>query len=127
MTQKENAQPAKAELSAVQTDGPHSICHGSNTANPAPYGGQAMFTFSTRQQRVIDALASTRGSLSRENIDRISGASNGPAVIAELRRKLGHNAIAMHLETVTDRDGKTARPGRYQLTSAGRARLAGKE
>lgn len=126
MTPKKNAQPAKAELSAI-TVGTHSICLGSSIAPHASDGDRSMPAFSQRQQRVVDALASTTGSIAREAIDRIAGASNGPAVIAELRRKIGTDAISMHLETVSDRDGKTARPGRYQLTSAGRARLAGKE
>lgn len=80
--------------------------------------------FSMRQQRVLDALLATRGCLPREVIDQIAGASNGPSVVARLRAKLGHDAIETSLAEVTDRDGRTARPGRYRLTAEGRARLA---
>ena len=38
MFQTKNAQTAKAELSAIQTYGSHSICHGSSTANRDPDG-----------------------------------------------------------------------------------------
>ena len=81
-------------------------------------------TFNPRQQRVIDALLAAPAGLSREVIDRVACCSNGPAVVQRLRAKLGHDAIDMHLIEVTDRDGKTARPGMYSLTADGRARLA---
>lgn len=80
--------------------------------------------FSARQQRVLSALMTTAGALPREVIDQIAGASNGPSVIARLRAKLGHDAIETVVVQVTDRDGRTARPGRYRLTAEGRARLA---
>ena len=41
MTPKKNAQPAKAELSAI-TVGTHSICLGSSTANRTPDGDRLM-------------------------------------------------------------------------------------
>ena len=80
--------------------------------------------FTMRQQRVLDALLTTAGALPREVIDQIAGASNGPSVVARLRAKLGHDAIETSRAAVTDRDGRTARPGRYRPTAAGRARLS---
>ena len=79
--------------------------------------------FTMRQQRVLDALLTTAGALPRELVDQIAGASNGPAVISRLRAKLGHDAIETSLAEIIDRDGRTARPGRYRLTAEGRARL----
>lgn len=81
-------------------------------------------TFSPRQQRVIDALLAAPAGLRREAIDRVAGSSNGPDVVARIRHKLGHDAIDMRLVEVTDRDGKTARPGVYGLTAIGRERLS---
>jgi hypothetical protein len=79
--------------------------------------------FTPRQGRVVDALCSTDGWIFREDIDRIAGASNGPQVIAELRRNWG---IDIDMERVDrlDRDGRPCKPGRYRLASVGRQRLA---
>lgn len=93
----------------------------------APHTGEPQtkpIRFTMRQQRVLDALLTTAGALPRELVDQIAGASNGPAVISRLRAKLGHDAIETSLAEVTDRDGRTARPGRYRLTAEGRARLS---
>jgi hypothetical protein len=68
-----------------------------------------------RQLRVAQALmlASDRWTW-REDIDRIAGASNGPAVIQALRRK----GIEIDMQTAerTDRDGKPCKPGQYRLS-----------
>ena len=78
-----------------------------------------------RQQRVIAALWSAQRWISREEIDRIAGASNGPQVIKELRERLaGHDGIDMERIEVTDRDGRPCRPGRYKLNHQGRDRIA---
>lgn len=67
-----------------------------------------------RQERVAHALlvAGDRWTW-REDIDRIAGASNGPAVIQALRRK------GIQIDTQTseriDRDGKPCKPGQYRL------------
>ncbi len=71
-----------------------------------------------RQERVAHALLQAGGEwLSREQVDRVAGASNGPAVIQALRRK----GIGIDMVTVprTDRDGKPCRPGQYRLTPKG--------
>lgn len=78
-----------------------------------------------RQQRVIAALWAAENWISRESIDRIAGASNGPQVIKELRERLtGQDGIDMERIEVTDRDGQLCRPGRYKLNHQGRDRIA---
>ena len=75
-----------------------------------------------RQQRALMALAHAQDWIAREAIDRIACASNGPAVVQALRRKLGNDAaIEMERVPVIDADGKTAQAGRYRLASQHRA------
>ena len=106
MTQKENAQPRNAELSATN-----------NSAKCT--------TLSPRETRTLTALAYTQDWISREDIDRIARASNGPAVVQALRHKLGgHDAIEMQRVPVIDADGKAARAGRYRLSDTHRAQAA---
>ena len=67
MTQKKNAQPHKnAELSATDTG-----------RNPT-----SIKCMTPRQKRVTKAMVQSNGWITREAIDRIAGASNGPEVIA---------------------------------------------
>lgn len=76
-----------------------------------------------RQTRLLNALLSTEGWVSRERVDRISGASNGPQIILEVRRKVtGHDGIEMRKESAIDRDGRPCKPGRYRLSAPGRER-----
>lgn len=75
---------------------------------------------SPRQARVLSTLYSSRQWLRREEVDRIAGASNGPAVVGCLRSILGYGAIETRRVEVTDRDGRKAKPGEYLLTEAGR-------
>ena len=58
----------------------------------------------------------------REEIDRIAGASNGPELIAELRRR----GLEFPCDRVPalDRDGYPIRPGVYRLTVADRRKIA---
>lgn len=75
-----------------------------------------------RQHRALVALAHTQDWIAREAIDRIARASNGPATIQALRRKLGNDAaIEMKRVPVIDADGKTAQAGRYRLSETHRA------
>lgn len=106
---KENAQPPKnEELSA-----PNSA---NSTQKPK---------LTPRQRRVLTELL-TGAWLTRESVDRIAGASNGPQVILELRRNLvGNDGIEMQQVESTDRDGRACKPGRYRLTETGRSRLPG--
>ena len=79
--------------------------------------------FTPRQSRVLGALLETNGWITRENVDHIAGASNGPQIISELRRKVtGYDGLCMERAEATDRDGKPCKPGRYRLTPLGRQR-----
>ena len=79
--------------------------------------------FCPREQRLLDALLE-RGSLTRGQADRTSGASNAPDIVRRLRQKLGHEAIETSTYEVLDRDGRVSHPGIYTLTALGRMRLA---
>ena len=103
MTKKNSTHPSQAEMSAPN--------------NRAHYA-----RLSPREARVLAALASATDWISREKLDRIARASNGPAVVQALRRKLGNDAaIEMARVPVIDADGKTAQAGRYRLASQHRA------
>lgn len=79
-------------------------------------------TLSPREARTLVALVHTQDWIARETIDRIARASNGPAVVQALRRKMGNDAaIEMQRVPVIDADGKTARAGRYRLSDTHRA------
>jgi len=80
-------------------------------------------TDNPRHLRVIQALL-TRAR-SREDIDRIAGASNGPAAIAELRA-LGlpkPECLPCERTPCFDRDGQEVQRGIYWLTPTGRRRV----
>ena len=80
-------------------------------------------TLTPRLHRALTALAHTQDWISREALDRIARASNGPAVVQALRHKLGSpDAIEMQRVPMTDADGKTAQAGRYRLSDTHRAR-----
>lgn len=57
----------------------------------------------------------------RETLDRVAGCSNGPELVAELRRR-GLDAPCERIR-FTDRDGKICRPGVYHLTTSDRRLL----
>lgn len=76
-----------------------------------------------RQTRAL-ALLKTGKWIAREAIDHGAGASNGPGTIAQLRRRLGEDAIETRLVIRVDRDGKLTRPGEYRLASHALQRLA---
>ena len=102
--------PTKAEPSAPNST--NSTAANSHTARLTP-----------RQSRLIIALLQTQEWISRESVDRIAGASNGPQIILELRRKVtGHDGIEMQKAEATDRDGRACKPGRYRLSTLGRDR-----
>lgn len=104
--------PTKAEPSAP------------NSLNSTATATQTV-AFTPRQTRVMEALLQTDNWISRESVDRIAGASNGPQVILELRRKVtGYDGIEMQKADATDRDGKACKPGRYRLSTQGRQRAA---
>ena len=76
-------------------------------------------TVNPRYLRVIDGLMERPRM--REELDRIAGCSNGPELVAELRR-LGLDVQCLKM-TRTDRDGKPCRPGLYILTDTGRRQI----
>jgi hypothetical protein len=71
-------------------------------------------TSNQRHLRALEALL--RGPVARESLDRVAGASNGPELVAELRRR-GLD-VPCHRVPCLDRDGFVVRPGVYALTSA---------
>lgn len=83
--------------------------------------------FTPRQFRLANALAAGRW-VSREDVDRIVGASNGPDVVLQLRRRVtGDDGIEMRMVGDFDRDGQAIKFGQYRMTHEGmrRAVLAG--
>lgn len=81
--------------------------------------GAAGLKLCPRQARVAHALLVAAEAWTwREDVDRIAGASNGPAVIQALRRK-GVDIDMQTAESI-DRDGKPCKPGQYRLAPRGR-------
>ena len=57
----------------------------------------------------------------REELDRAAGCSNGPELVAELRRR-GLELPCERVDAI-DRDGRRCKPGIYSLTSRDRRRI----
>ncbi|QSN60452.1 hypothetical protein [Caballeronia sp. M1242] len=72
---------------------------------------------SPRQLRVIQGLLA-RPSLTREQLDRVAGCSNGPDLVHELRRK--GLRIPCVMGSAVDRDGKPIKRGIYFFTERDR-------
>ena len=81
---------------------------------------------SPREKRALNALLDSASGIRREQLDRTAGASNGPGIVQNLRRKVtGYDGIeTLRLEAL-DRDGLPCRPGLYRLTPTGRERALG--
>lgn len=76
----------------------------------------------TDNPRHLRALAVLlRRPVSREELDHIAGCSNGPELVAELRRR-GLEVPCERINFV-DRDGFICRPGVYLLTDGDRRKL----
>jgi hypothetical protein len=77
-------------------------------------------TDNPRHLRAIHALL--RRPMPREQLDREAGASNGPALVAELRDR----GLDLPCDRVPclDRDGREVRRGIYNLTQRDRIRIA---
>lgn len=107
MTQKENAQPRNAELSATN-----------NSANST--GSTTKLT--PRQQRALAALLE-RSRVPCKELGLLAGQNNFAELCASLRRKLGYDAIDTGtIEGAVDRDGQPCKPGYYALSPLGRER-----
>ena len=75
----------------------------------------------TDNPRHLRALAVfLRRPVSREELDSIAGCSNGPELVAELRRRGLGNELQCERIKLIDRDGNACRPGVYSLTEKGR-------
>jgi hypothetical protein len=76
-------------------------------------------TNNPRQLRAIHALLAHP--LQREQLDRMSGCSNGPDLIAKLRDLgLGKDGLPCTMISSQDRDGQAIRYGVYSFSEAGR-------
>lgn len=76
-------------------------------------------TDNPRHLRALQALL--RRPVPRETLDKIAGCSNGPELVAELRRR-GLDVPCTRISFI-DRDGKKCSPGVYQLTQTDRQRI----
>jgi hypothetical protein len=105
-----NARPTEGKTSAREQGDSKAAASFLGTSNP-------------RYLRLLAALL-TRAR-SREDVDRIAGASNGPAAIAELRALGLPKAGCLPCERTPcyDRDGREVMRGIYWLTPAGRRRV----
>ena len=81
----------------------------------------ANYDYTPRQLRVLEALAI--GPLHREEVDRVSGASNGPYIIGQLRAKGW--MIVCEMVPHSDRDGRSGMHGVYHLETTDQQRLRG--
>lgn len=91
-----------------------------STENPsAPNKREFTGTDNPRHLRAITALL--RRPLPRENLDTVAGCSNGPELVAELRRR----GLELPCERINfvDRDGFICRPGVYFLTTTDRRKV----
>lgn len=75
-------------------------------------------TDNPRHLRALFALL--KRPISRENLDSIAGCSNGPELIAALRRRGLEGELLCERIDFIDRDGRPCRPGTYFLTAKGR-------
>lgn len=100
-----NARPQTTEASAL--DKRDSTGKFSGTNNP-------------RHLRAIAALM--RRPMPREQLDRASGCSNAPELVAELRRR-GLSIPCERVEAL-DRDGRPCKPGVYHFTGTDRRKVS---
>lgn len=81
--------------------------------------GKFAGTENPRHLRTIDGLQ--RRPMPREHLDRAAGCSNGPELVAELRRR----GLEIPCERVPDidRDGRPIKRGVYHLSATDRRKL----
>lgn len=82
----------------------------------APSTRKFIGTDNPRHLRAIAAVL--RRPMPRESLDREAGCSNGPELVAELRRR----GLDLPCERISfiDRDGRACRPGVYSFTARDR-------
>lgn len=90
-----------------------------NAKSSAPNRPKFTGTDNPRHLRFIHAVLGRPRR--REDVDSIAGCSNGPELVAELRRR----GLEVPCERIwfIDRDGYTCRPGVYSLTTADRRKV----
>ena len=82
-------------------------------------------TSNPRHIRVLRSLVLHPEGVRRKRVDAVAGASNGPELIAELRRRglgtdLDSTCLPCERIPVIDRDGLVVHIGKYRLTLHGR-------
>lgn len=89
------------------------------TAVPSAVEQRKFSTDNPRHCRILALLLQRPAK--REEIDNRAGASNGPDLVLELRRR----GLELPCERVTaiDRDGRECRPGIYSMTTADRRKV----
>jgi len=97
-----NAQPTNSQLSAKEH------CDFTGTRSP-------------RHLRALRALLASPAGLAREELDRVAGCSNGPALVSDLRAK--GLEVPCFMRTVHDRDGREVEAGAYLLTERDRNKV----
>ena len=102
-----NARTAEANTSAHEQGNSNSTALFCGTENP-------------RHLRAIHALL--RRPMPREQLDREAGASNGPALVSELRGR-GLDVPCSRVACL-DRDGREVKRGIYNFTQRDRIRIA---
>lgn len=102
----QNARPQTSEASALD----------SANSNAERFQG----TDNPRHLRALALLLQRPAK--REELDRAAGCSNGPELVAELRRR-GLTVPCERVEAL-DRDGRPCRPGVYHLTGADRRKVS---
>lgn len=95
------------------------LTHADTEDSTAKTASKFSGTDNPRHLRVVHSLRIR--SRKREEIDGIAGASNGPELIAELRRR-GLDIPCVRVPAI-DRDGYPIRYGVYHLTDADRRKL----
>ena len=90
-------------------------------SRPANFTRPARFTGTDNPRHLRAIAALLRRPMPREALDRTAGASNGPELVAELRRR----GLEIPCERIRffDRDGRLCRPGVYSFTAADRRKV----
>lgn len=93
-----------------------------DTAETVPNSTTLVKFLGTDNPRYLRAIHALRvRPVPREQLDRIAGCSNSPALIAELRDMgLGKEGLPCTMVPDRDRDGEAIRRGVYSLSDAGR-------
>jgi len=82
---------------------------------------QANFTGTDNPRHLRAIAALLRRPMPRESLDKEVGCSNGPELVAELRRR-GLEAPCKRIKFI-DRDGHLCRPGVYHFTDSDRRKV----